>query len=478
VSGGFRRFFRKNDASSAYGREAAAMKKALDAPVVAKSFSAEMTRREANGEGALLGHTLETPVTPVRLATSDLIGKTHALILGATGAGKTALARLLVSHVLELRRYEASAPVPCIVGYNGDLPQRARELADTADIEALYFDPFHPAHLLPFQILKRDPSVPPEVQAFEVTTLFERATDAALGCKQDEFTDLLFLLGIEGGLHLPAVAELTFDPIRLTAEAARSPNATVRRYFAGKTRISEASLQGVRARFHRLLRLPTTRKMLEAESCASFRQLLASVPLIVDFSKVPLGAEDIGRFWAGLFTTKLTRAVFEREPSDGPAIVFADEWQEGLLAGAGVAEAFERLLSVARGRLVSFVLISQSLAGAAKVSAALPKMVATNTDVQFLGACSPDDARLLRLPITGRRRREAPAPWETGPRSPFLSPSEELELLVRETANMPKRTFWFFHRGAHPAVRFRSAELAPRQNNFERTSVPTGLRHR
>lgn len=474
-----RRLVHGSDSRAAIRRESTEVETALDVSSLPDAFTSEMHRRTALEEGVCVGHAIDDEAVPVRLSANDLVGKTHAVILGATGSGKTRLAALFLADLHQRRSRGESVPVPWVIDFKGEFAELAETLMREAGLEPTVFDPFDPDLGLPFQVLLQDPDprITVDVQAFDVLTLLERATNADLGVKQDLFVHHLLVLGIERGLHLPALAELTFDPVRLVSEAALSSHPGVRRYFAGKTKLNEASLEGVRARLHRLLRLPTTRAMLSAPSCVSLRKMLAQKPFIANLGRVPHGAEDIGRFWSALFTTKLSRAIFDRHANDGGVIIFVDEWQEGLLAGPDVAESYERLLSMARSRKVSFVLVSQSLAGAAKVSSSLPKIVATNADVQFMGRVSPEDARLMKsiLPVTGRRRRERAAPWEER-RSAFLSPSEEIDALVHEAANLPHRVFWFFHRGVHRAVRMRSAERAIGPSNQMRK--PSGLRRR
>jgi hypothetical protein len=477
----FRRLVLGSDAAAAHSAETRAVTAARDVPVLPGDFADEMRRRETKGAGARLGTCLDDAAVSVRVGARDLVGKTHALVLGATGSGKTRLAMLFLAELYQRFAEDRRAPVPWVIDHKGEFAEEAENLARRCGVTPRVFDPFDSARGLPFQVLRKDddPRVTVDLQAFDVLTLLERATNADLGVKQDLFVHHLLVLGIEAGLDMPALAELTFEPVRLVSEATCSKHPGVRRYFGGKAKLSEASLEGVRARFHRLLRLPTTRAMLSAASCTNLRHVLATTPLIANLGRVPLGAEDIGRFWSALFTTKVTRALFDRSEAEREAVIFIDEWQEGLLAGPDVAEQYERSLSMARSRRVAFVLVSQSLAGAAKVSASLPKVVATNTDVQFIGRVSQDDARLMKgiLPTTGRRRRETPAPWEkAGPA--YLTQTEELERLVHEAANLPHRNFWFFHRGAHDAVRFRTAEIAaapPAEGEHHEANI-SGLR--
>jgi hypothetical protein len=291
--------------------------------------------------------------------------------------------------------------------------------------------------------------VAPEVQAYEVTSLVNRLGGAELGVRQDSFLYHLVLLGILGGHSLPRLAAFLADPILLADAAARSTHPDVRAFFAGAPRVAAASMEGVRARLHRLLRHPGTRLMLGARDCISFRSLLAGKIVLADIGSPPLGCEDLGRFWAGLLTLKLARAIFERRHNESePVLVVVDEWQEGLAGGGDIAEHYERVLAQARSRRVSFLLVSQSLAGAARVSSSLPRVVATNTQLQLLFRASAEDARAMEhlLPITGRRPRRQGLPWEEPARTPFLSVSEERDELISGITSLPDRSFYLWNR--------------------------------
>jgi hypothetical protein len=206
--------------------------------------------------------------------------------------------------------------------------------------------------------------------------------------------------------------------------------------------------------------------MLGASGSVNFRELLRDRITLVDLGSPPLGCEDIGKFWSQLLNLKFSRAIFERTQNDAtrPVAAFVDEWQEGLAAGPDTADRYERLLSMARSRGVSLWLISQSLAGAAKVSSSLPKVVATNTNVQLLFRAAPDDARQMAhlLPVSGRCPHGARAPWEPRPRSPYLSRGEELQLLQEAVSSLPDRTFYFWdRRGGHRAALVRARDVSP-----------------
>jgi hypothetical protein len=220
------------------------------------------------------------------------------------------------------------------------------------------------------------------------------------------------------------------------------------------------------------------RLSLGARGSVSFAELLNSHWGLIDVGSPPLGCEDLARFISSLYMLKLTRAIFSRSGSETRrVIVLVDEWQEGLMSNPEAAENYERVLSMARSKKVLFVLVSQSLAGAAKASATLPKIVSTNTQTQIWFRASPDDAQSaaarLMLPVTGRKSRARAAPWESAAKSPFLSDAEELSERIAELASLPGRTFYFWNRTKpYPAelVRAVDIQVAPMNERDPRTA--------
>lgn len=478
-AGFFRGAFRGDDGKAAFVRERETVRTATVRSPLDDRFRADMRKLTVQDEGVLVGRAHADPGVEVRIPWRDVVGSGHALVLGASGAGKTRAVGGIVRTILS-RTAADSAPCNLVIlDHKSEFVDLARRLlAEVLDdvprtqaralLDRLVIvNPFSATALVPMQILKAEPGVPPEVQAFEVASVVNRLGGAELGVRQDTYLFHLLLLAITKGMSLPEVARLLSDGEELKAAAADCPSAEAREFFSGKAlkdRLNAGSLEGVRARLHRLLRLPSTRAMLGGKTSVSFRELLRDRIVFIDLGSPPLGCEDIGRFWSGLVTLKLTRAIFERKPEDSkhPVALLVDEWQEGLASGGDIADHYERVLSMARSRGVSFWLVSQSLAGAAKVSASLPKIVATNTNVQLLFRCSPEDARGLShvLPVTGRRLREQPSPWERAQGSPFLTRPEELQLLVNEASSLPDRVFYLWNRKRpYPAELVRASDV-------------------
>lgn len=462
-----RRIFGMDDQGKAYAEERHALDEAVGGNRIDPNFQAEMTLLERRTDASVaIGKAVHCSDITVRIALADIAGKGHVLVTGGNGTGKTRVVAGVARQLLVRKaRRQLSAGqwyqdhkgefVPLIQSIIADV---VRELdADDRDAfldDLVVINPFSDA-IVPMQILEPEPGVHPDEQAYEVATLIDQLGGAPLGVKQQLFLYHLLLLGITLGLSLPELYLLLGDLPSLIAKGSQSPHADVRAYFSSNVRAIAPLTEGVRARLHRILRHRSTRLALAGPGTVSFHQLLASKIVLVDTGSPPFGMEDLARFWAALIVVRLSRAIFQRSHAEAskPVPVFIDEWHEALASSAAggassTSDHFERILGLARSRGVSLWLISQSLATAAKVSSTLPKVVATNTNMQLLFRCNREDANLLThiLPVTGRRPRRAHAPWEAPPASPFMAPAEELQTLIAEATALPDRTFWFWNR--------------------------------
>lgn len=484
-----------NDQELARRDETKRVRAATHVPGVDPRF--ERDARTPPGKGTVaLGHAVHRPDLPVRLDLDAFLGRGHGLVTGATNTGKTYLLLLLITAVLRRIAREPDSIGLWMVEHKSELVPLVREViaglvaelppaaAQVLLDRLVVLDPFAPDALVPFNLLCPDQGVPAELHAWEVASLVNRVGGTEMGTKQDAFLFHAILLALSAPtpLTLVELATLMNDPVAFLAVAESSPAERVRSFFRGGLKVSGASLDGVRARVTRLLRLPSMRLQLGARAGLSFPELLAEKIVLVDLGSPPAGCEDIARFWSGLVNAKLSRAVFSRSHADAkrPVLVVVDEWAEGLQGEGDVAGDYEKLLSMARSRGVSMLLAAQSLAGASKVSATLPRVVATNCAWQWWFRASPDDARLLAhmLPVTGREPRAAGAPWEEAPRSPYYTPAEERELRVQEVSRLPNRTCWYWDRERpYPAVLMRTNDVALPPAGFRGAELSERLRN-
>lgn len=490
----FRQLF-GDDQKTAWRAEKKVVAKATERPGVDPRFEQEAQAGVAPHVPMIeLGRSVERPDLPVRFPLHEFLGLGHGLVTGATRTGKTWLTLLLIEHslraiaknpesqgfwVIEHKSELAPLVRKLILGLLSELPPPERQVL----LERLVvLDPFAPDALVPFNLLQPDAGVPPELHAWEVASLVNRIGGSEMGSRQDAFLFHAVLLAIVLKLTLPELATLMDNPVHFLATAETCPSERVRSFFSNGLKVSGTSLDGVRSRLTRLLRLPSMRLQLGSKEGLSFPKLLAKNIVLIDLGSPPQGCEDIARFWAGLVSAKFARAVFARTHTDAtrPVMVVVDEWQEGLQGEGDVAGDYERLLAMALSRGVSMLLVSQSLAGASKVSAVLPRVVATNTVFHWCFRASPEDARILAhmLPLSGREPRTRHDPWEEAPRSPYLSIAEERDQKLLAVSHLPDRTCWYWNRRRpYLAVLMRTKEVAFPPVTFQSAELTKRLRH-
>ncbi len=486
-----RRLVVGDDAREAFVSESRAIRAAASPPPLAGPTQPTGTVADNH---IVLGTSCADDERVVSIPATEFLGAGHALTLGASGCGKSRLTAHIIVDLIRRIHTGAQDGAMLVLDPKSDLGPLVRQLL-AAELDGrpdprrgleryVVIDPFDRDRLVPLQLLQPEPGLDPELQALDACSLLAHLSGAELGVKQLLFAYNLFLLGVLGGYSLPDLCTMLADPAGLYESAANCPATAVRDFFGHGGNLTNASLEGVRARLHRLIQVPSLRRMLDASDCLSFSGLLQPGAItIIDTGRAPAGLEDAARAVMGFLVTKLTRAIFARaevaQHLRSPVSIHVDEWQEVLSAGGQPAAQFERLLSMARSLNVSMHLISQSLAGATKVSPALVEIARTNTVLQIVGRASIGDARMLEglLPVTGRARRPIPAPWEEASRRPWLSEDEERRMLAGGIPSLPDRRFYAWYRRAHRhAALLRSVDVVTRRVDLP-PEVWTLLRH-
>lgn len=467
-----RRRLGPDDARLAIERETTAEVELSRGAELDQRFVGRMRELAGQPERAALGRTVLHPACGVLLPVERRRSSGHLLVTGATGSGKTRLVLGVVRQLVERFARDDRAPTLAIVDHKSELADHTKDLV--AEVAAglpptqaerllerfAVVDPFSSDALVPFQVLAGEPEVEPAILAYEVTSLLSRLAGDPFGSRQEALTYLALLDGRVHGRSLVEVDRLFANPDELQAVLRRSRVPEVRESVVDRLPVGGEGLAGIRARLQRLLRLRSSRLMLGAPTMISLRECLRGRILVIDTGSPPLGCEDLSRFWSGLLTISLIRAIFARNAAESSRAtwVVADEWQEGLRGAGNLANDYERVLAMARSKGVTLALVSQSLAGASAVSATLPRIVATNTATHIRFRASEEDAHQMRsfLPVTGRRLRPND-PWEPARRSPFLTREEERSLLAQEAASLPDRTFYYMsRRDPWPAVLVRA----------------------
>ena len=425
-----------------------------------RRFREEMARRRREAH-LVFGRSGDTEyVLPLR----DVIGA-HGHIVAQPGAGKTRLIVALIVQLLEHMWLGGVSHAVVAVDPKGEtvlllmravaemLSRLPAEVAEEVSRRIVVIRPFLGNHLVPIQLLAREPSVDLIAQARTVVEILERTAGAAVGIRQGTAGTFAFAVLIANGVSLVEAPFLLRDPAVMRDLATRVDEPRLRAYFATGDfeRESRVTLNGLLARTESVLGIAPLRAMLSGPETFDFRTLFAPGMLtIVDLDGAPLGAQAIAESIGALLLTRIGWAAFAQggERAAGTWLVI-DEL--GRLASPSVIEATERWLTQGRW-------LGQSLLGCAQFASQLPeldRLLSANTRLRLFGRSSAreiEGAATEWLPITGRRVRPR-RPGEPPRAVAFMSEAEEIRDWVRRIARLPQRTFLVADRSAPFAAR-------------------------
>jgi energy-coupling factor transporter ATP-binding protein EcfA2 len=439
---------------AAHGARAEALERKLRA-----SFSAD-----ASGANAIPIGTAVEERWPVRLTADRL--KAHTLVVGPSGCGKSRLAVLILKGLLEAGIGSLVVLDPkaeTVELMKAAYAVQARRLRGARRREFLRrvisIDLFGTETLPRLNVLSPVPGLDPELQAYEVALLLTAELDQGVGVRQEAILHRAIECLMRAGLPITVLPTVLEAPVVLERLAETVGHAELFRTTAGRLkRESKERILGLVSRAERVLRLKATRLALGAPDCIDFGELLDSQALVNLAS--PHGAADISKVLSGLLWLGVSHAI-RRRPNGAPrSHLVIDEFPTFLAAGgARMAEAVEDLLRLARSKGVFLTALTQDLASIAKVASTLPETLRTNTHLFALFRCLADGHWDFVLPVTGRRPRPKPAPWEAE-RGGFLDRSAELALLRGTLSKLPDRELFLTDRRTGlPGLRLRTADL-------------------
>jgi len=383
--------------------------------------------------------------------THDEFLSRHSWITGATGSGKSFFVLGCLLQVLRAGRF----PVVVV-----DLKSELSQLLLDVVVPALMGSPAGESLLRNLRIVRPfgkdlpmlrvtepEPGVPRPIQAYNLASALEDALANDLGSRMARVFLRLVSLAIELGYPLTAIQRWLEYPEAFARDARKSSDPTVREYArSGFARESRPAVDALLARLDSFLFLDEVKLALSAPKCVSFADALESGLTVVDLGSPPAGAERAQRFWAGILTGRITRAILSRPvTADTPRTwVIFEEVQEAL--GGGQAEQFARLLALARHKRVNISLINQQPAQIAAVDSTLVRVLRTNAGMECAFRANQDDAKTLVHAL----------PPPTGHRS-----AGEARLgLVAELTQMPDREYLLWMKQApFRAQRVRSPRL-------------------
>ena len=356
---------------------------------------------ETNESSLLLGRARRLDDSPFWCGQpiEEFLG-VHSWITGATGSGKSFFALGCLFQVLRSGRH----PV-LIVDMKSELSDLLIELVipkllGTGTGEKLLerlriIRPFG-RDLPMLRVTEPEAGVPRSIQAFNLASALEEALSDELGSRMSRVFLRLSNLAIELGLPLTIIQRWLEQPTLFARDAARSKDTSLREYAtSGFARESRPAIDALLARLDSFLFLDEVKLSLSAPTCVSFAEALESGVTIVDLGSPPAGAERAQRFWAGILTGRITRAILSRPVmSDTPrSWVIFEEVQEAL--GKNQAEQFCRLLTLARHKRVAVTLINQQAAQLGSADPTLVKVLRTNASIECAFRCNLEDAKPL-----------------------------------------------------------------------------------
>ncbi len=324
----------------------------------------------------------------------------HSWITGATGSGKSFFALGCLLQVLRSGRH----PV-VIVDMKSELsdllielviPKLVKSGAGGQLLERLRIIRPFGRDLPMLRVTEPEAGVPRSIQAFNLAAALEEALSDELGSRMSRIFLRLSSLAIELGQPLTVIQRWLEFPKVFAKDASRSKDVSLREYAqSGFTRESRPAIDALLARLDSFLFLDEVKLALAAPSCVSFAEALESGVTVVDLGSPPAGAERAQRFWAGILTGRITRAILSRPvaPSTPRAWVIFEEVQEAL--GKNQAEQFCRLLTLARHKRVAVTLINQQAAQLGSADPMLVKVLRTNASIECAFRCNLEDAKPL-----------------------------------------------------------------------------------
>lgn len=372
---------------------------------------------EPNDRRVVLGRARDLSGEPFwcGLPFEDFLGK-HGWITGATGSGKSFMVLACLLQVLRDGRF----PV-LVVDLKSELSELLIELVLPALLRTRggarllnrlrIIRPFG-RDLPMLRVTEAEPSVPRAIQAFNLASALEDALADDLGSRMTRVFLRLCALAIELGYPLTVIQRWLESPEAFARDARRSTDPVAREYArSGFARESRPAVDALLARLDTFLFLDEVKLSLSAPQCVNFGEALESGLTIVDLGSPPAGAERAQRFWAGILTGRITRAILSRPVTDRTpqTWVIFEEVQEAL--GGGQAEQFARLLALARHKRCGVTLINQQPAQLAAVDSTLVKVLRTNAGIECAFRANLEDAKTLvhALPVPPRQKNVAEA---------------------------------------------------------------------
>ncbi|MGV8041513.1 MAG: type IV secretory system conjugative DNA transfer family protein [Thermoanaerobaculaceae bacterium] len=412
---------------------------------------------------------------PCALTGSDL--SQHALVLGATGCGKSSLLESMARALLQ--RGQSFA----LIDPHGDLAHRAARWAySSRNLPVRVLDFTDPGTLPSWNPVAPMAGVDPGRQVDLLVSVLkrlysgERAASWAWGVKVEEIFRVTLRAAIESREPMTL---LDIEPFLLDARfrerVLESAGPEVQTYFLDRFGAREEMyVSGALNKLSPLLSSKAVQAFLGRGS-ARFDLLDAldrPTALVVNLARGSLGAaaDVLGRLVMNALLLSALRRERQRPEVRRRAVVLVDEAH----SFAGEEGGLMDLLVAGRKYKVAVVLASQGLS---LFAPALRPLIVGNTARQFFFRLPYTEAQLLGRDILeplGSIPRIAVRPYDRI-RDPLLTPQEEVVARVREMTDLPVGACYWAIRGQRFRARRVQLVRPSRPPNLSTAPISTGV---
>lgn len=370
----------------------------------------------------------------------------HALVSGATGAGKSMAAVVLTER---LRSRAKHVGIGLIDG-KGDTFEHLR--TRLVDSDPLLLD-FSANQVTPYGLLEPCGGETSEQLMAHLVDVFDDVLggDDRLSLRMGRLFRNVLTVAVENRFSFPLVESLLERHEACRSLGLKCRSERVRAYFDHSfERERNTTLPALLARLEFVLRNERMRLSFGSRQFPDFRKAMdAGTPILVNTGG-PGMSRAVGRLLQSLVLSDLRRAVFARENREVPYMWFLDEAQT-LFNQKTDVENLTALLTMSRSFGAHLVLMTQSVVASCPDRDFLNQL-RTNVRWVFMFRSGTDDARLIEegLPVTGRASRFRS---DRG-RMAYLSEDQERRQQLREITTLPQRTAYLWLRASgRPAAR-------------------------
>jgi hypothetical protein len=369
----------------------------------------------------------------------------HGLILGATGAGKSCAASVIIAAFIKTFKSMTKFGIG-VVDLKGDLYHLGRSLVKTisTNVPIEFLDLNGPRAIIPYDLLTtHDDETPQELLSRRMGTFSDiLGQEGQLSLRMIRMFKYKLSLLIEHELPFALLDELLELEGAPGALAERSRDERVKRYFSGDF-ITERSitLPALRYRLDHLLAPECIRLSLSAGYRINFLRTMDAGGL--SFINLGGAGPHASRVIQSLTLSDITHDTFKRQERQANFLWLIDE-AHILFERSSDRENLLRMLRMSRSFNVNLGLITQSLRAAIRDSD-FYQTLETNFRWVLLMRSGLSDAAIIRpaLRATGMVRRGL----DHSGRPVYLTPEQEIQRTLQEIVDLSQRHAYFWIRG-------------------------------